>query len=423
MDKQRNVAVIGGGASGMTAAIFAARGGARVTLFEGGARLGRKLAQTGNGRCNFTNTSQEPIFYHSDQIDFPWRVIQSFPLPDVIRFFLELGVYSKNRKGYLYPASDQAESVVFVLKTEMERLGVDVILHTKCTSIRQTKKGFLIEADAQQKTLSLFFDRVILCCGGKAFPVSGSDGSGYTLATSLGHRIIPPVPALVSLQCKDAYFADLAGVRSDGSVTIYEQKKDGRWDLLAADKGELQFTKNGLSGIPVFQVSRFAAKALKEKKKVKADVNLMPGFSKELLLTFLQDRARSRPDKPVRDFLIGLFNKKLCHVLTGMARLPGSKKAKELTKKELERLCHMILHMEADVADTGGFDRAQVCAGGVDTTQIHPATMGSRLVPGLYFAGELLDVDGMCGGYNLHFAWASGAIAGKEAAHASDQSA
>lgn len=420
MGRKKTIAVIGAGASGMTAAVFAAQGQASVTVFEKKDRLGKKLAQTGNGRCNFTNTSQEPVFYNSDNPSFPWKIISRFPLGDVLGFFLNLGIYSKNRKGYMYPAGDQAESVVTVLRLEMIRLGICIMTGCDCTDVRKTGNGFIVRWVSGTEKQEKFFDKVILCCGGKAAPVMGSDGYGYELARRLGHRIIPPVPALTSLVCEGDYFAELAGVRCDGKVSVVEKIKGGGEYTVAFDRGEIQFVKTGISGIPVFQVSRHAAKILAGNGHVDAVIDLMPDFSDELLFNFLKQRAAVRPDKTADVFLIGLFHKKIAGYLIRAAGIPERTPVGTFSDSRFDSLVHAIKYMRTTVKNTGDFTKAQVCAGGVDTEQINPDTMESTIVKGLYFAGELTDVDGICGGYNLHYAWASGYVAGKEAGSCSD---
>lgn len=401
------VAVVGGGASGMMAAITASQNGAKVILIEHKDRLGKKILSTGNGRCNFTNIHQEPVCYHSDNPDFPWKVIQQFNARSVISFFLQLGVYSKNRNGYIYPNSDQASAVLDALRMEVDRLGIAVQTGVECQEIRPGRKGFNILADGE----IIRADRVILCTGSKAAPSTGSDGSGYRLAKKLGHRIVPVLPALVQLRCKEKFFKSIAGVRADGRVSLWV---DGQ--CIAADRGELQITNYGISGIPVFQVSRYAAELLYEQKEVKAVLDFMPDFTEEQMTAFLRTRASARPEKSAEQFLIGLFHRKLSDLWIKLSGIPRDKTAGKLNDMELERITAMVKAFTVSVTETNSFEQAQVCRGGVDTAEVNPETMESKYVPGLYFAGELLDVDGMCGGYNLSFAWASGYIAGREAA-------
>ena len=403
----RKVAVIGGGAAGMMAAVTAASDGARVILLEHKDRIGKKILSTGNGRCNFTNTHQEPLCYHSEDPLFPWGIIEKFDARKAISFFLQLGVYSKNRNGYIYPNSDQASAVLDAFRMELDRLHVDIRTDIHIRDINSGKKGFSIHTDKG----NIHADRVILCTGSKAASVTGSDGSGYDLAKRLGHRLIPVLPALVQLRCEGNFFKAVAGVRVNGRVSIWSEG-----DCIAKDTGEIQLTDYGISGIPVFQVSRYASKLLYEKKEVKAVLDFMPDFTEEQTRAFLSARAKMRPEKPADMFLIGLFHKKLSDLWIKLARIPRDQKAGTFTEDEIIRLVRLVKHFEVPVKATNSYEQAQVCCGGIDTAEVDSGTLESRYVPGLYFAGEILDVDGMCGGYNLQWAWASGYTAGKEAA-------
>lgn len=409
--KQRTVAVIGGGASGMMAAVTAALEGVRVILLEHKDRIGKKILSTGNGRCNFTNIHQEPICYHSEDPMFPWKIVEKFNAQAVISFFLQLGVYSKNRNGYIYPNSDQASAVLDAFRMELDRLKVEIRTGVECREIRPGKKGFTI-LTGQDPVRA---DRVILCAGSKAAPATGSDGSGYDLAKKLGHRIIPVLPALTALRCEEKFFKSIAGVRANGSVSIWSEG-----ECIAKDTGEIQLTDYGISGIPVFQVSRYASKLLYEKKETEAVLDLMPDFTKEQTNAFLKARAKTRPDKTAEMFLVGLFHKKLCNLWIRLSEIPRQRKAGELTEDEIARLTDLIKEFRVRVRETNPYDKAQVCCGGVDTGEVDPGTLESIYVPGVYFAGEILDVDGMCGGYNLTFAWASGHAAGQAAASEAD---
>ena len=405
----RTVAVIGGGASGMMAAVTAASEGARVILLEHKDRIGKKILSTGNGRCNFTNIHQEPICYHSEDPLFPWEVVERFNAQAVISFFFQLGVYSKNRNGYIYPNSDQASAVLDAFRMELDRLKVEIRTGVECREIRPGKKGFTVLTDQGPVRA----DRVILCAGSKAAPTTGSDGSGYDLAKKLGHRILPVLPALTALKCEEKFFKSIAGVRANGSVSIWSGG-----ECIAKDTGEIQLTDYGISGIPVFQVSRYASKLLYEKKETDAVLDFMPDFTKEQINAFLRARAKTRPDKSAEMFLIGLFHKKLCDLWIRLSEIPRQRKAEELNSDEIARLTDLIKEFRVRVRETNPYDKAQVCCGGVDTREVNPETLESVYVPGVYFAGEILDVDGMCGGYNLTFAWASGYVAGKAASGA-----
>ena len=254
-------------------------------------------------------------------------------------------------------------------------------------------------------------DALILAAGSKAAPSTGSDGSGYEYARQLGHSIIKPLPALVQLRCQGNMYKQMAGIRTEAEVSL---QADGI--TLAKDKGELQITDYGLSGIPVFQVSRYAARALDEKKKVRVYVDFMPGWNNSESFRLLKKRALLLAYKPTAELFTGMLNRKLAQVLLKLAGIDGNISCGSLTGKQLEKICKELKEYEAVVMSVNPFANAQVCCGGVDTNEIDETTMESRLCPGLYMAGEILDVDGICGGYNLQFAWSSGLIAGRCAA-------
>ena len=277
---KRQIFVIGGGPAGMMAAITAARNGAMVTILEHNDRIGKKILSTGNGRCNFTNVHQSSKYYRSDNRGFAWKVIEQYPLEDTLAFFEELGIYAKNKNGGLYPFSEQASAVLDVLRMEIERLHIPVITEADVYDLKVDKKVFQILC----KNTSYKADAVILATGSKAASKLGSDGSGYRIAKKLGHNIVPVVPALVQLRCKEIYFKALAGVRLQGKVHLHVNGK-----VVASDMGEIQLTDYGISGIPVFQVSRYASRAIFEKKKVEAVLDFMPDFSEKDFYSFLQN--------------------------------------------------------------------------------------------------------------------------------------
>lgn len=403
----KRIAVIGGGIAGMTAAVFAAESGAEVTILEHKDRVGKKILSTGNGRCNFTNLYQAPECYRSDNPEFPWSVVEQFDAQQIIAFFLRMGVFSKNRNGYLYPNSDQASAVLDAFRMECRRLGVNILTNTKCLEMIPKRKGFCLKTD--QKMFQA--DAVILAAGSKAAPMTGSDGSGYTLAKALGHHLIPVLPALVQLRCKEKFYKMVSGVRAHAKVSLYAEG-----ELLAEDTGEVQLTDYGISGIPVFQVSRFAARALYEKKRVRAVLNFMPDFEAAVFLSFLKNRADGRPEKTLGEFFIGLFHKKLAELWIKISGIRPDRTAGSLSEQEIRKLAGLIQCFETEIEATNSFEQAQVCCGGIDTREVDAGTMESVYVRGLYFAGEILDVDGICGGYNISFAVASGALAGKGAA-------
>jgi len=411
---KREGIIVGGGASGLLAAIIAAESGATVTILEHMPRVGKKILSTGNGKCNMTNLHMTAECYRSGVDGVPMQVIDKFSVSDTIAFFRRLGVLTTDKNGYVYPASGQAQTVLDALRDKAESLGVCTCCDSKVLSINKKKDGrFAVKTESQTYSA----DFAILCAGSMAAKTTGSDGSGYDLAKNLGHKIKKPLPALVQLRCKGDFFKSIAGVRVDVKVSLYIMDKNGeRGILLAEDQGELQLTDYGISGIPVFQVSRYAAEALDHKKRVLAVIDFLPEKTEDELFEILKDQRKYLSDRKTGDFINGLFNKKLAALFLKAARIKLDQSVDGLTNKMLAELCHAIKETTFEVIGTNPYDKAQICMGGVDLKDIDIRTMESKLVPGLYFAGEILDVDGICGGYNLQWAWSSGHLAAVSAA-------
>lgn len=401
----------------MAAAIWAAKSGADVTILEHMDRVGKKILSTGNGRCNLANRYMDANCYRSEQPDFPLKALKQFGSEDTIRWFSSMGLEVKDRQGYYYPMSDQASAVLDVLRMSLKEYQVQVICGFSPVSIQKKGECWQVaglvkdgKTGTEKKEL-IRGDTLILAAGGKAAPATGSDGSGYELAKMLGHTIIRPLPALVQLRCQGSYYKQLSGIRTDAALTLYAEKK-----AAARERGELQLTDYGLSGIPVFQISRYASRALSEKKKVTVCVDFFPEKTETEMRQMLENRARLFPDRLCEDFLTGLLNKKLAMVLLKLSGIRLTEPCKSLTKGQIDALTSQIKQYQALVQSVNPFANAQVCCGGVDTREINPDTMESKIQKGLYLTGELLDVDGICGGYNLQWAWTSGYLAGKAAA-------
>lgn len=405
---KRKVLIIGGGASGLTAAITAARKGADVTILEHMDRVGKKILSTGNGRCNITNLTMQADCYRCSQKDFPMKVIDQFPVKDTLAFFDSIGILTKSRNGYIYPNSDQASSVLDALRLEAEHLNIRITTGCKVKHIKKLGKGIFCVQSDQGEFLG---DTLILAAGSKAASVTGSDGSGYELAKSLGHHIIQPLPALVQLRCEGKHFKQLAGIRCEAALKVLVNGKTA-----AADEGELQLTDYGISGIPTFQISRFVSVALSRGSKVTVLIDFLPSQTLEETVRFISKRVRRFSDRTCGDFLTGVLNKKLAGVLLKMSGISTENLVSEVCWKQWEHLIDQIKHFEVRVTTTNSFEQAQICCGGVDTREINAQTMESKLVSGLYLVGELVDVDGICGGYNLQWAWSSGHVAGTWAA-------
>lgn len=397
---KQQIIIIGAGASGLAAGITAAREGASVTIMEHTARPGKKLLSTGNGKCNITNLQLPKDAYRGNQPDFVFPALHTVTVSQTMDFFKELGIVLTERNGYVYPNSGQASTVLEAMLFELEHLGVRIV--TECP-VKEIKKDLTVITDHGKQR----YDRIILAAGSMAAPKTGSDGSGYNLARKLGHHIIEPLPALVQLRCKEKWYKQAAGVRTDALVTL---KIDGK--AAASDRGELQITDYGISGIPVFQISRYAAKALNEGRQAVAELDFLPELSLTDLEKLLFTRHIQFSYRPAEEFLHGVLNSKLAKILLKEAGIGRESWVKEITEKEIKKLVHCIKELKTMIVSTNTFDQAQVCSGGVDTREVDPVTMESKLIRGLYFSGEILDVDGICGGYNLQWAWSSGITAG-----------
>lgn len=397
------IGIVGGGAAGMVAAIAVTRAGGDAEILEAGDRLGQKILSTGNGKCNLGNRELDVSQYYSSNIDFVGRCISRFGTKEALDFFYGIGLLVREKNGYLYPLSEQASSVLDVLRNEVSALGIKVQYGFRVSSLTVDRQGsFLCKGKDGERR----FDKVILTCGGKAAPKTGSDGSGYALAKELGHVIIPVVPALTYLKCEGDFFKGICGVRTKARITLRDEKR-----VMAREDGELQITELGLSGIPVFQCCRIASYALLEKKKLYAEVDFLPQYSEEELKIIAQDRWKLRKNRSVEEMLTGILNKKLMQLMIKRLGRKAVDEAGTLSEKEIFKLLLDAKHFTVKVLGTGDFHHAQVSAGGVDLRQIKDS-FESKLVKNLYFAGEILDVDGRCGGYNLHWAWASGYLAG-----------
>lgn len=402
------VVIIGGGASGLMAAITAAGNGAKVTVLEHQNQIGKKLLVTGNGRCNFTNTDQKRSHYHSENAVNMAISLKEFSYRDTVSFFKDLGILSKDRNGYLYPYSDAASAVLEVLRMECEHLKVKISCQTEVKSVE--KCGSVFKVHTAGWTYEA--DKLILATGSRAAPFTGSDGSGYVLAKSFGHTVLKPYPALVQLLSGEKCLNPLAGLRVDAGVILYA---DGR--QVASNRGEVQLNANNISGIPVFQISGEAAKLIAAGKQCHVSLDYLPDFTEESLIAYIRQRIDTGGYKTAVTFLTGLFAKKLSEAICERSRLSKNLPAKDFTEGDIIRLCKQIKNFEIKISGTNGFEHAQCCGGGVSLDEINPFTMESLLVPGLYFCGELLDVYGDCGGYNLQWAWTSGYLAGKAVSH------
>lgn len=401
--KQYDLVVIGAGASGMMAAITAARSNKRVCIIEKLNKPGKKLLATGNGKCNFTNENMSVDCFGGDSV-FINHILEYFSVQDCLSFFHSIGIYPKNKNGYYYPNSEQAVSIVNALVNELERLQVSVCLETLVKDIYPEKSHVIVETNKGQ-----FAGRkLIIATGLLAAPKLGSDGSMFEIIKGLGHRFQPILPVLCGFTCKTIDFKKVSGVRAHGTVTAFV---DGI--KVAEDTGEIQFTNYGLSGIPIFQISRYLSKGIYNKSKVEVEVNLLPTFDRKQLLDELSYRKLIGMNQSIDYLLNGLVHEMLSDVVLSKAHLDKSMFASSLTEKDIDEIAKALQELRVVVTNYRDFEFAQVCTGGIPVSDIDIDTLESKLVKNIYFTGELLDVDGICGGYNLHFAWATGLMAGR----------
>lgn len=420
----KQIVIIGGGASGLAAAVAAAGAGAAVTVVEHKDRVGKKLLMTGNGKCNLTNMSDFHGKYYSSGKSSLARIygtLERFNASDTRAFFQSLGLYTREKRdGGVYPMGEQASTVLDVLRSACRRRGVRFLTNCEVYRIEPAKNGGRISytrriygqpetknkkgrEPVREEKASLTYDRLILAAGSQAAPATGADGSGYMLARQLGHSIVPVLPALVQLRCAGGYFKSIAGVRAQAAITLYV---DG---TRAADEtGELQLTDYGISGIPVFQISRIAAVSLYHKQACTVSIDFLACLEGEPSLN-------GQEGKGVEEFLSGMVHKKLAALICRRHGIGAQETVAEAGAPRVLACIYELRHFEVTVSEPNSFENAQVCSGGVPLSEVSE-DFASLKCPDVYLVGELLDCDGICGGYNLQWAWATGILAGEAAA-------
>ncbi len=397
------IGIIGAGASGMAAALAASEHpDVQVILMERQARVGRKLAATGNGRCNLTNLHANEVGYHGEEPSFASFALNRYDVKNTLNWFRTLGLYTvAEESGRVYPYSDQANSVVDVLRFALEKPNIHLKTSFEVKKVKRQGDGFRVEA-AEDAVLC---DKLIVACGGLAGTKLGGSMAGYQILRSFGHKCTKLRPTLVQLKSSWSGCVSLKGVRANCHVRIL---RDG--ELHSESRGELQFTDYGLSGPVIFEVSRDVCQG---SGSWTAKLDFLPAMDKEILRAELLRRKSSNWN--AEDLLTGILHNRLGRILTQNAGIKGTWKIADLRDAEIDAVCSAVKAFEACLTDTMGMDAAQVTAGGILTSEFDPHSMESRLVPGLYACGEVLDIDGDCGGYNLQWAWSSGRLAGEHA--------
>lgn len=395
------VLIVGGGASGMMAALTAAADPRnQVTLLERQSRVGRKLLATGNGRCNLTNLDANPSHYHGAHPDFVQSCLSQFSVRDTLEFFRTLGLLTTvEDSGKVYPFSDQANSVVDVLRFALQTRGVDLRCGCEVQAISKKARGYSVKTPEE----SFYCDKLILACGGAAGGKLGGTDLGYRLLCSMGHTVTALRPALVQLKTDTTLTRSLKGVRADAGLTL---KRDGQTVL--ENIGEVQFTDFGISGPAVFELSREAGFGGDQVLLL----DLLRPMEEAELASYLSQKQVAMPQVPLDDFLTGMLHNRLGRVVLRQAGFDLTRAAQSLQPQELRQIAHQIKYFPLTVTGVMGLELAQVTAGGICTGEFRADTLESRLCPGLFATGEVLDIDGDCGGFNLQWAWSSGRVAG-----------
>ena len=403
----KEILIVGGGAAGIAAALSAAQSDARahVTVLEGLDRVGKKILATGNGRCNLSNRSILPEHYFTARPDLLCPLLENMPTAATEDFFRRQGLLCcADEAGRLYPYGRQAAMVLDVLRLALERSGVEIVCGCKVTGIVPSKHGFTVQTEEHGK---FYGDAVILTTGGKAAPSQGVTGVGYALAKSVGHSCTALYPALVALKCRHSALKGLKGIRVQCAAALLRGGKE-----IARQSGEVQLTDYGLSGIPIMQLS-CALGQLKNKENMEISLDFFPEWEQSALEALLLDRVKERGAETIETLFLGLLQKRLLYALMKDAGLsPLSRTGKTLSTREVQNLCAVLKDWRVPVEGPLSWEHAQVTGGGVALDEID-GHFASRCQKGLYLAGEVLDVTGTCGGYNLHWAWCSGMEAGR----------
>lgn len=403
------VIVIGGGAAGMMAAITAAQNGNSVTILERNEKLGKKIYITGKGRCNVTNAGDmETIFNNVNRNPkFLYSALYSYDNQAVMDYFEGEGTKLKVERGNrVFPESDHSSDIIRALEKTLKRLGVEICLNTKvkrlimddeeCKGV-ETEKGKKITADA-----------VIVATGGASYPTTGSTGDGYIFAESAGHSIVRPEPSLIPLVSPEGWVRDLQGLSlKNVELTLYSDNK-----AVYSELGEMMFTHFGITGPLVLSASSYYITEKARKKNIQVTIDLKPGLDCEQLDKRILRDFEEQKNKQFSNALDGLLPKRLIQAVISLTGIPGETKVNEISREQRQKLVSVLKGLEINITQTRPIEEAIITRGGVAVKEINPSTMESKLKKNLYFAGEVIDIDAMTGGYNLQLAWSTGHLAG-----------
>ena len=393
------IIIIGAGAAGLCAAIVRAREGQKVTVLEQNSKVGKKILVSGNGKCNIDNRYIDNRRFHSQNPFFIEDVLKEYDFEVVEKFFTSLGLeLIEGKEGKIFPLSLQASSVVELLEYEAKKVGVEIVCDCTVKSIDMREGTFTLETTLGAKTC----EQVLLANGSPAAPQLGGSDSGYAFATKLGHTLIPRHPSLVQLCSDETWVKGCAGVKIAGVAKLY-----ANGEYITEKEGDLLFTNYGISGLAILDLSREVSIRLASFDYCELSLDLMPEFSKEKLTNLLLGRIQSESTKPITLWLQGILNKKLIPIILEQSKCKV-KMENNLNRKEINKIVHSIKNLKLSISDTKGFKGAEVSTGGIDTKEVNPQNMESKIVPNLFFAGEILDVDGDRGGFNFHWAWVCG---------------
>lgn len=403
----KDIIIIGGGASGLVAAIYASKHGKKVTILEKNKTCGKKILITGNGKCNYYNDDQSLSHYHSNNREILGSILTQQNLEEIKQLFNSLGIIPKIKDGYYYPYSNQATSIQTALIKECELNNVEIITETEVLSIKKENNEYKINTNNG----TYIGNKVIISTGSFACPKTGSDGLGYKILKTLGHNIITPLPALVQLKANTPFLKDWHGIRSDVSVTLLENNNP-----ISTQIGEIQLTDYGVSGICIFCLSGQVSRGLYNNKKEQISINFLHPFNitnQEEFITWMNNRNNIVKNRTISDLLDGLLNYKLINLILKLLKIDRNTPWNNLSNNEKYLLGTNLTNFTLNITGTNSFEQAQTATGGIPLTEINPNTMESIYNKGLYITGELLDIDGDCGGYNLTNAWITGMLAGK----------
>lgn len=405
--------IIGAGASGLMAALSASKYGNEVIVLEHRDNPGRKLLITGNGKCNLGNMVYNRDFFHCHEKEFPYYALEKINIEFILEFLSYYGLHVKVKNGYLYPMSECASDMVKLLVNSCKEQGVLFMYNTEVKKIIPGENSIVVEYIKDGVRTKIQGDNVIVAAGGRAYSKTGSDGSGYYFAKTLGHNVIEPLPALAGLIVEDENVKKMAGVRADVCIRTYVKTQNGE-KLMGSDNGQIQITAYGLSGIPAFQLSSVIARNLHKNKSVYCTVDFLPDISTEELKEYILEICKRFPERNAYNLFLTMLNDKISNEILHYSQVKKELKFKDIINDYciIDKIIKNTKSMKYEIKGVNDFDNAQVCSGGVDTNEINNRTFESKIVHDVYFTGELLDVDGICGGYNLHWAWASGYLAG-----------